>query len=111
MLVGMSEALCLLRDLDLKRSVCLTFTSLYHNYLSISVLIAVVLLETGRLEACLYLMALVNQSVRFFFVFSLQKALPELSEDVLRLHADVSQWTSVAQHHSAHHGQSAARRA
>lgn len=41
----------------------------------------------------------------------MQKAVPELSEDVLRVHADVGQRTGVAQHHSAHHGQSAARRA
>lgn len=39
----------------------------------------------------------------------LAQALPELPEDVLRVHADAVQRPGLAQHHPAHHGQPAAR--
>lgn len=39
-----------------------------------------------------------------FSVSSVAQALPELPEDVLRVHADAVQWSSMAQHHSAYYG-------
>lgn len=40
----------------------------------------------------------------------LLQAFPQLPEDVLRLHADAVQRSSLAQHHPPHHCQPAARR-
>ncbi len=40
---------------------------------------------------------------------SLLQAFPQLSEDVLRVHADVVQRSGLAQHHPVDNSQSAAR--